>query len=118
MCQGAVTLDGDRVTRNLAYYVMAHASRFVRPGALRIASTDVGDPSLLVTEDEERPGSLRAAMSETSGVLPNVAFRTPEGRIVLIVANDSAQGASFQVQHRGRSARLKLKAGAVGTFVW
>src|SRR5688572_20489621 len=37
MCQGAVSIDGDTVTRNLAYYSMAHASKFVRPGSVRIA---------------------------------------------------------------------------------
>ena len=39
MCHGAITIDGDQVSRNLAYYAVAHASKFVRPGAVRIAST-------------------------------------------------------------------------------
>ena len=33
MCQGAITIDGDQVSRNLAYYAVAHASKFVRPGS-------------------------------------------------------------------------------------
>ena len=37
-CQGAVTIDGDKVTRNIAFYSVAHASKFVRPGSVRIAS--------------------------------------------------------------------------------
>ncbi|HEY2580622.1 MAG TPA: glycoside hydrolase family 30 beta sandwich domain-containing protein, partial [Mucilaginibacter sp.] len=61
-CQGAVTIDGDKVTRNIAYYSVAHASKFVRPGSTRIASDE----------------------NET---LPNVAFKTPAGKKVLIVAN-------------------------------
>lgn len=32
MCQGALTIDKDSVSRNLAYYVIAHASKFVAPG--------------------------------------------------------------------------------------
>ena len=40
-CRGVVTIDSrtGAVTRNLEYYALAHASRFVRPGARRIAST-------------------------------------------------------------------------------
>jgi len=30
-CLGTVTLNGDFVTRNPAYYILAHASKFVRP---------------------------------------------------------------------------------------
>ena len=37
ICQGAVTIDKDSVTNNLAYYAMAHTSKFVRPGSVRIA---------------------------------------------------------------------------------
>lgn len=118
MCQGAITLDGDKVTRNLAYYTIAHASRFVRPGSTRIASTDRSDRTLLQTEDEERSGAVRLAVAETSDVLPNVAFRTPEGRIVLIVTNDTRRERSVEVQYRGRFATVKLGAGAVGTLVW
>ena len=54
MCQGAITIDGDKVTRNIAYYAVAHASKFVRPGSVRIASTDAFDPGVDITEDEER----------------------------------------------------------------
>ena len=118
MCQGAVTLDGDKVTRNLAYYTVAHASRFVRPGSARIASTDRGDRTLLLTEDEERAGAVRVALTTASAALPNVAFRTPEGKIVVIVANDTGLTRLVEIQHRGRFATVKLGPGAVGTLVW
>lgn len=118
MCQGAVTLDGDSVTRNLAYYVVAHASRFVPPGSVRIASTDPADRALLLSEDEERSGALRIGIAERSGVLPNVAFGTPDGRTVLVVANDGSSTRWFLVQHRGRAASMRLEPGAVATLVW
>ena len=40
-CRGVVTIDSrdGKITRNEEYYALAHASRFVRPGARRIAST-------------------------------------------------------------------------------
>jgi len=118
MCQGAVTIDGDEVTRNIAYYTIAHASKFVRPGSVRIASTNTGDPTVSQTEDEERPGLIRATVIQNTQVLPNVAFKTPDGKIVLTVANTTWSTRSFKIQHDGRFASLRLPPGAVGTYVW
>lgn len=92
-CLGAVTIDGDRVTRNPAYYIIAHAAKFVRPGSVRIASN-------------------------TPPALPNVAFRTPEGRKVLIVLNDGSQRRTFNISYQGKLASFALNSKAVGTFVW
>ncbi len=118
MCQGALTIEGDRVSRNLAFYTIAHASKFVRPGSVRIFSTDPSDPSLMQAEDEESAGALRVWVTSRSQVLPNVAFKTPEGKIVLIVANDSAIVRSVKIQYHGQYATIPLRPGAVGTFVW
>jgi glucosylceramidase len=120
MCQGAITLDGDKVTRNLAYYTVAHASKFVTAGSVRIASTARGDKSVSITEDEERrgTGSIRITTIENTDVLPNVAFKTPDGKIVLIVANDSFQANMFKIQYNGRFATVKLSQGSVGTYIW
>ena len=118
MCQGAVILDGDKVTRNIAYYVIAHASKFVRPGSVRIASTNKGDMSVLLTTDEEQREVVRVATIKNSDALPNVAFRTPDGKIVLIVVNDTFATSSFRVQYKGEYANIVLQPGAVGTYVW
>jgi glucosylceramidase len=118
MCQGAITIDGNNISRNIAYYTIAHASKFVRPGSVRIASTNRGDRSLALYEDEQRPGVFRAAMIDKSDVLPNVAFRTPDDKIVLIVVNDTFSTSSFRVIWNGKSAGLRLGPGAVGTYVW
>jgi glucosylceramidase len=93
ICQGAVTIDGNEVTRNLAYYAMAHFSKFVRPGSVRIASI-------------------------SPATLPNVAFKTPASETVLIVANDAKSPQVFRVQYNGKSFQTSLKEGAVGTYVW
>ncbi len=118
MCQGAITIDKDAVSLNLAYYTIAHASKFVRPGSVRIGSTNRGDQTVALTEDEERPGLKRMAVIENTQVLPNVAFRTPDGKIVLIVANDTQSVSSFSVQYNGQSANIRLNSGAVGTYIW
>ena len=92
-CLGAVTIDGNSVTRNPAYYIIAHASKFVSPGSVRIKSS--------IPEN-----------------LPNVAFKTPEGKIVLIILNDSEKSDSFQVNYKGKSIRASINSGAVATFSW
>ncbi len=92
-CLGAVTLAGDTVVRNPAYYIIAHASKFVRPGSVRIAST-------------------------MPDALPNVAFRTPEGRFVLIVLNRERTPQAFALHAAGRFLNARLPGGAAGTYVW
>jgi glucosylceramidase len=118
MCQGAITINGDIVTRNIAFYTVAHASKFVRPGSARIGSTNRGDKTVGLYEDEQRPGVFRAALIENMEILPNVAFRTPEGKIVLIVVNDTFSANSFRIQWNGKFAGIRLNPGAVGTYVW
>jgi len=118
MCQGAITIDGDAVSYNLAYYTVAHASKLVRPGSVRIHSTARGETAVSLTEDEERPGIKRVAATANTTALPNVAFRRPDGKLVLIVANDTNAPAAFSVQCGGSTAELKLSAGSVGTYIW
>jgi glucosylceramidase len=118
MCQGAITINGDTVTRNIAFYTVAHASKFVRPGSVRIASTNRGDKTVGLYEDEQRPGVFRTAINENMEIMPNVAFRTPQGKIVLIVVNDTYSSNSFTIQWNGKFAGIRLKPGAVGTYVW
>jgi glucosylceramidase len=118
MCQGAITIDGNNVTRNVAYYTIAHASKFVLPGSVRIVSTNKGDKSVALYEDEQRPGVFRTAQFENTDILPNVAFKTPDGKIVLIVVNDTWSANSFRIQYRGKYASLRLNPGAAGTYVW
>jgi len=91
-CVGALTI-GEEVTRNVAYYVIAHAAKFVRPGSVRI-------------------------YSDGHASLPNVAFLTPEGYIVLIVLNDGAELRSFTIQFQGKNAVATLPASSVATCVW
>ena len=120
MCQGALTIDKNRVSRNLAYYTIAHASKFVRPGSVRIYSSQKGDKAVSLTEDEENRGkdALRVAVTENFDILPNVAFKTPGGKTVLIVVNDSFGLKSFRIQYNGQYANIRLSPGAVGTYVW
>lgn len=92
-CLGTITVDGNKVTRNPAYYILAHASKFVRPGSVRI------DSNLPVN-------------------LPNVAFETPEGKKVLIVLNDNSSAQKFNIKFNDKTVTAFLPQGAVGTYVW
>jgi glucosylceramidase len=92
-CLGAITIDGDEVSRNPAYYVIAHASKWVDPGSTRIGSNS--------------PKGL-----------PNVAFTRPDGKKVLIVHNDSAKEIHFEIKENSTSFPASLPAGATGTWIW
>lgn len=93
-CKGALTIiSSDNFTRNVAYYIIAHASKFVPAGSVRIASN-------------------------ISGNLQNVAFKTPEGKKVLIVENDGNTTEYFNIKHNGKWVTTSLESGSVGTYIW
>ena len=91
-CLGAITI-APAVNRNVAYYVIAHASKFVKPGSIRIASNIVGN-------------------------LQNVAFKTPDGKTVLIVCNNNNSDTSFNIKYNGKIVTSSLEKGAAATYVW
>ena len=92
-CLGAVTIDGDVVTRNPAYYVIAHAAKFIRPGSMRIGSTQTGQ-------------------------LTNAAFITRDNKKILLVVNNEKTQQIFTVRFHHHSFTTSLQAGAVGTYIW
>ncbi|MDE3236825.1 MAG: glucosylceramidase, partial [Bacteroidota bacterium] len=91
-CKGALTI-GSSVIRNVSYYIIAHASKFVPAGSVRIASN-------------------------ITGSINNVAFVTPAGKKVLIAENDGNTAASFNIRYNNNWATVTLQAGAVGTYIW
>ena len=92
-CKGAITISGSSVIRNVAYYIVGQASKFVLPGSVRIASNN-------------------------SGNLYSAAFRRPDGKKVLIALNDSGAALSFNIKFNGKWVTPSLAAGAVATFIW
>jgi len=77
------------------YTALAHASKFVVPGAQRIESNTFGE-----------------------GSLEDVAFRNPDGSLVLIVLNSTGGNATFNIAWAGKYANYKLPPAAVATFHW
>jgi glucosylceramidase len=91
-CKGALTLDG-AVNRNVSYYIIGHASKFVTPGSVRIESNNVA-------------------------TIFNAAFKTPDGKKVLIVINDGTAASTFNIKYKGQIAIATLAAGAAATYIW
>ncbi len=67
-CRGVVTIDPatGAITRNVEYYVLGHASRFVLPGAFRIGAT-VHDQGIEITAFLNPDGSRVAVLHRKSG---------------------------------------------------
>ena len=92
-CQGALTVNGSAVTRNVSYYIVAHAAKFIPAGSIRIGSN-------------------------TTGTLTDAAFLTPAGNKVLLVENTGSVTVSFNIKYKGRWVATALAAGAVATYTW
>ena len=91
-CLGAITIDGNNITRNPAYYIIAHAAKFVRPGAVRIESNLVSD-------------------------LENVAFQNSDGSQVLVIANSSNETKVFCINSSNEKITAIINAGTVATVI-
>ncbi|MEA2160557.1 MAG: glucosylceramidase [Solirubrobacteraceae bacterium] len=99
-CTGILTVGpGDQVTRNAEYYTLGHLSRFVPPGAVRIASTSFGTTGW-------------------NGQVMDVAFRDPDGTTVLVAHNENDNPQAFAVREGDRSFTYTLPGGALATFTW
>ncbi|MEB0260100.1 MULTISPECIES: glycoside hydrolase family 30 beta sandwich domain-containing protein [unclassified Mucilaginibacter] len=92
-CLGGITVSGTSITRNVGYYIVAHASKFVRPGAVRISSN-------------------------IAGSIQNVAFKNSDDSKVLIASNSGNGDVNFKVKWGNQSFSYTLAAGAVATFKW
>ena len=92
-CFGAITLDGDKATLNVAYYALAHFSKFVPPGSVRIGSSQIEQ-------------------------VATAAFLTPEGKVVLVVSNTGNFSKTFHIAYHGETLTTTMPSESVGTYVW
>jgi len=93
-CRGVITIDPatGTITRNVEYYVLGHASRFVLPGAYRVAA--------------KHGEGVEAA-----------AFLNPDGSRIAIVYRKSGEGA-LKLAIDGRRFAVTMPAGSVATLRW
>ena len=94
-CRGVVTIDPKTgaITRNVEYYVLGHASRFVLPGAYRVAAAMSGDQ------------------------VDATAFINPDGSRVAILYRRSGSG-SVAIALDGERYSVALPKGSVATLRW
>jgi glucosylceramidase len=93
ICQGALTINGDSVTRNVSYYIIAHASKFVPAGSVRIAS-------------------------DANSEVPNVAYLTPSGEKVVITLNESTTEKKISIKEAKTEYTINLPPTSVATLIW
>ncbi len=108
-CYGLVTINEKPAppvfTR--AFYQLGQASRFVDPGAQRVASNN------FVTYTYVKP-----RVNFIAAGLDDVAFVNPDGTRVLIAYNNASQPITFAVAWHDLSFTYTLPAGAMVTFDW
>lgn len=93
-CKGAITINSTTAyDKNVAYYIIAHASKFVPSNSQRIAST--------------QPDNLST-----------VAFKTPAGKTVLIVQNSNSTDKTFNIKYNQKTASVKIAGSSVATYIF
>ena len=100
-CGGTVTIDSGthKVTRSGQYWALAHYSRHVKRGAKVVHSAP----------------AHQGANSATA--VSQVAFRNPDGKYVLVVANKGPEQ-PVQVQCGGNVLEFKAAANSIHTLEW
>lgn len=88
----ANTATGELMYTN-SYYYIGHFSKFIKPGAKRIAS------------------------SASRDVLQTTAFMNPDGKIVVVVLNTSEQDMSFKLWCQNKAADMQSLAHSIMTIV-
>jgi glucosylceramidase len=93
-CKGAITVsDKENFTRNVSYYIIAHATKFIPARSQRIASSQTNN-------------------------LSTVAFKTPEGKTVLIVQNNNKTEETFTLKYNQKTAPIKISGNSVATYIF
>ncbi len=87
-------LDDGSIRTNFDYYMQGHFMKFLKRGAVRVASTE---------------GTKQCR---------NVAFLAKDGTVTLVVANDAAEGTQITVTCGTQSFSAELPPKSVSTYYW
>ena len=99
-CTGVVTVNPDgTVTRNAEYYTLGHLARFVKPGAVRVASSSYGSTGW-------------------NGLPMSAAFVNPDGSTALVVHNEYDDPRDVAISVGDRHVEYTLPGGSLVTFTW
>lgn len=89
-----INRETKQVTYTALYYYLAHFSKFVRPGAVRI---------------EAKGGAQKIRC---------LGFKTPEGGFVAQLLNSRSEPADVQLNWHGQAVRVSLPALSISTCAW
>ncbi len=92
-CRGAFTIQGDSVSRNVSYYIIGQASKYIPVGAQRVATT-----------------SSANSIKSTGFILPN-------GKKVILVLNTSA-AQKVNLVIGDKEMNFDMPAASASTLVW
>jgi glucosylceramidase len=96
VCKGAFTINSNSkaVTKNVAYYTVAHMSKVTRTNAVRIGS------------------------SSSNGNLHHSAFSNPDGTTSVVVFNSGSSAITFDIQHNGNHVSYTLDGNTAASIIW
>lgn len=92
-CKGALTIQGDEITRNVSYYIIGHISKFVPAGSKRIDS------------------------KTSSDLIKTSSFILPNGKKATIILNAGSSNI-VALKNKQQTYSITLPAGSVSTIVW
>ncbi|GGC67566.1 hypothetical protein IEU95_03270 [Hoyosella rhizosphaerae] len=95
-CRGVVEVADGTYSLNAEYYVLGHASKFVKPGAVRLGSNS----------------------GTGSNSLRNVAFENPDGSRVVLLMNPSGRSQRYSVTDGAVTMQADIEGNSVATIVW
>jgi glucosylceramidase len=93
-CLGAVTIDGNNYSRNVAYYIIGQISKFVKPGALRVAT------------------------STTNNNVAVAGFKNPDGSLILVSLNQGTTSANVKIVSGSSAFNYTIPPASAVTFSW
>lgn len=93
MCKGAITINGENMERNAGYYAVAHFSKFVKPGAIRVNTNQVNG-------------------------LSAVAFINPDNSSAFILTNSTNEDKIVNIESDGIAFSATVPSRSVASFVW
>lgn len=92
-CLGALTIDGSSIQRNVSYYILAQVAPYIVPGSIRIGT------------------------QSTDASIQTIAFKRPDGKMVLVALNKEKESI-IAVDNGAKKYNFTLPEKSVSTIVW
>ncbi len=94
-CRGLLKINQKTkdITYNLDYFALAHFSKYIKQGAIRIFSSDIDG-------------------------INNVAFKNPDGSTILVLNNDLSIDKDIQISFKDEVISYKSKRKSATTIIW